>query len=195
VIAAAPPEAVVTVPTLQNRGQFADLCNARGIVRAVEVGTDRGLFAEQFLQRWRGEILIGVDNWQPYHEMPYDRTPDLMMAVVLLAGFRDRVKLARGNSVDVAPRIGGHYRPAFIYIDADHRYESVRSDIDAWWPYLQPGGIFAGHDYMPEHEGVIRAVDEFAERQDLRVYLTDETNEYRSWWVEKPKEDVGTEHD
>lgn len=173
--------------TLQNRGQFADLCNVRGIKRAVEVGTDRGVFAEQFLQRWKGEILIGVDNWQPYHEMPYDRSPDMLMAVILLAGFRDRVKLARGQSVDVAPRIGGHYRPGFVYIDADHRYESVRSDISAWWPYVQHGGILAGHDYMPEHDGVIRAVDEFAAGQNLEIRLTNDMNEYRSWWVEKPE--------
>lgn len=173
--------------TLHNRAQFADLCNARGIKRAVEVGTDRGLFAEQFLQRWKGEILIGVDHWEPYPEMPYDRMPDLVMAATLLAGFRDRVKLARGWSVDVAPRIGGHYRPSFVYIDGDHRYQSVCSDINAWWPYLREGGILAGHDYMPEHDGVIRAVDEFAAGQQLEIHLTDDMNEYRSWWVEKPE--------
>jgi Methyltransferase domain len=176
----------VGFPILKTRREFADLCNARGIVRAIEVGTDRGLFAEQFLNRWDGEILICVDNWAPYHEMPYDRTPDLMMAVALLAPFRSRIKMVRGESRDLARPIGGYYRPGFVYIDCDHRYDAVKADIEAWYPVLQSGGIFAGHDYMPEHDGVRRAVNEFAAGQGLDVHVTDDLNEYRSWWIEKP---------
>lgn len=173
---------------LANRLAFASLCNERGIVRAVEVGTDRGLFAEEFLHRWKGEILICVDHWGPYNEMPYDRTPDLMMAVTLLAPFRSRVKLARGGSVELAPIVGGHYRPGFVYIDGDHHYDAVRADLEAWWPYLTPGGILAGHDYMPpEYDDVVQAVDEFAAERGLAVHVTDNLDEYRSWWMEKPE--------
>jgi len=172
---------------LENRLQFAELCNARGIVRAIEVGTDRGIFAEQFLTVWKGEILICVDHWAPYADMPYDRTPDLMMAAVLLAPFRGRVKLIRGDSLALARPIGGYYRPGFIYIDGAHTWAAVRDDLDAWWPTLAKGGIFAGHDYMAEHSGVIRAVNEFAEvHGGLEVHLTADLNEYRSWWMEKP---------
>ena len=85
------------------RADFADLCNERGIKRAVEVGTDRGVFAEQFLARWNGELLFCVDTWAPYPHMPYDRTADLMMAVHLLAPFRQRVKLVPGDSLVMAP--------------------------------------------------------------------------------------------
>lgn len=173
--------------TLRTRAHFAYLCNDLGIVRAVEVGTDRGLFAEEFLHRWKGEILICVDHWAPYKEMPYDRSADMMMAVQLLAPFRTRVKLARGESVKLARPIGGHYRPGFIYIDGDHAADAVRADLRAWWPYLQPGGILAGHDYMPpEYDSVVQAVDAFAAEQGIEVNVTDDLNEYRSWWMVKP---------
>jgi hypothetical protein len=173
--------------TLQNRAEFARLCNERGIVRAVEVGTDRGIFAEEFLHRWKGEILVCLDPWLPYHHMPYDRTTDMMMAVNLLTPFRYRAKLIRGESVALAQQVGSYYRPGFVYIDGDHRYEAVREDMMAWWPYLPSGGILAGHDYMHgEHDDVVKAVDEFAAEYGLTVEITDQLEEYRSWWMVKP---------
>lgn len=48
----------------------------------------------------------------------------------------------------------------FVFLDADHHYESIRKDIDAWLPKVKRGGIIAGHDFSPEFEGVIRAVIE-----------------------------------
>ena len=47
----------------------------------------------------------------------------------------------------------------FIFIDADHSYEAVRSDIDNWLPKLKNNGIIAGHDY-PYCIGVKQAVEE-----------------------------------
>lgn len=44
-------------------------------------------------------------------------------------------KLYSDNSID------------FVYIDADHSYESVKNDIIAWLPKVKQGGILAGHDY------------------------------------------------
>lgn len=35
---------------------------------------------------------------------------------------------------------------AFLFIDADHSYESVKKDWDDWFPKVQAGGIIALHD-------------------------------------------------
>lgn len=174
------------LPVLRTRGQFAGLCNQLGIVRAFEIGTDRGVFAEEFLKAWNGQILVCVDNWEPYPAMPYDRTADLLMAVTLLAPFRARVKIARGDSLELAKALGPSYMPGFIYIDGDHHYDAIAKDLDAWWPALAAGGIFAGHDYMAEMPGVMKAADEFAADHGLELHVTELLDEYRSWWMVKP---------
>jgi len=47
----------------------------------------------------------------------------------------------------------------FVFIDANHSFESVCEDIDAWLPKLKYGGLISGHDYDPNHQGVIDAVN------------------------------------
>lgn len=174
---------------LANRLQFADLCTHRGIRRAVEVGTDRGLFAEPFLARWPiGEILVCVDPWAPYDAMPFDRLPDLLIASHLLAPFRSRVRLLRMSSLEAARQLPGlpYHSPGFVYLDGDHDLPAITADLVAWWPLVTPGGILAGHDYTEECDTVRRAVDAFADRLGLEVRITRDANESYSWWIEKP---------
>jgi len=45
----------------------------------------------------------------------------------------------------------------YVYIDADHTYESVIKDLTNWWPKVKDTGILAGHDYnMPSVEAAVR---------------------------------------
>ena len=69
----------------------------------------------------------------------------------------------------------------WIYIDANHTYESVRADLEACLSKVRPGGIIAGHDYINTtywkdlNYGVVEAVDEFcAEHNWEIIYLTRE---------------------
>lgn len=51
----------------------------------------------------------------------------------------------------------------FVFIDAAHDYENVKSDILAWLPKVKEGGILAGHDYYENDSygfGVKKAVNE-----------------------------------
>jgi len=156
-----------------------------GIRRAVEIGVDRGLFAAEFLARWQGDILVCIDPWEPYPHMPYDRTPDLLMAVNLLSPFKSRVKIIRARSPEAAGLLGPYSQPGFVYIDGSHDYDDVKKDIAGWWPVVVPGGILAGHDYTDEAFGVKQAVNEFVAQYGVVLNLTVEANEAISWWVQK----------
>jgi cephalosporin hydroxylase len=62
-----------------------------------------------------------------------------------LAGVWDALEIHERASVNAAVAIPDS-SCAFVFIDADHSYESVRADIRAWRNKLRPGGILAGHD-------------------------------------------------
>jgi hypothetical protein len=171
------------------RTDLARLANRKGLKRAVEVGTDRGIFARDFLQLWNGEMLYCVDTWQSYVEMPWDRSGDYDFAVGLLLPFANRVRIVKSESLEVAKYFGKvdgfPVDIDFVYIDAAHDFVSATQDIKAWWPIVREGGILAGDDFDDEHSGVKEAVIQFANLFDLRVYLTTDYDRGPSWYIEK----------
>ena len=68
-----------------------------------------------------------------------------------------------------------------IFIDAAHDYESVKADLNNFYPKLKSSGIFAGHDYGEKSCGVGRAVDEFVKENNLKLDVIT-----ASWILTKP---------
>lgn len=58
---------------------------------------------------------------------------------------------------------------SFVFIDASHKYEDVKSDMNAWHPKIKSGGILSGHDWT--WGSVKRAVEEFAFENKLNIYV------------------------
>jgi len=168
-----------------NRYDFAKRCNTMGLTGyAVEVGTDRGVFASQFIRDWRGKELYCVDPYRPYNEMPGNRLGDLIMASMVLNQYSARLKLVGCDSIEAARDLFPARTFDFVYIDADHDEQAVKADIAAWWPRVTRGGVFAGHDYCSTHDGVRRAVDAFAAGAGVKMEYTDDSPQ--SWWCVKP---------
>ena len=89
------------------------------------------------------------------------------------------VRLVKAMSVEAAAM----FKDAdMVFIDADHSYEAVCADLEAWYPVVRKGGIFAGHDI--HYVDVRRAVDEFAQRHGLEVeiYPESKTSGYGYCW-------------
>jgi predicted O-methyltransferase YrrM len=91
---------------------------------------------------------------------------------------RSRVTELKGISWEMAEEVEDESLD-FVFIDADHGYEAVKKDIEAWLPKVKPGGFVSGHDInLP---GVFKAVVEaFGEKAEAAGFDT-------CWYTWKPK--------
>jgi hypothetical protein len=169
--------------TLTDRISLLEICDREfpgG--NAVEIGVAGGHFSRQILATWKSiGALVLVDAWKHFEEGYSDgcnldqEIQDERYDRVCL-DFKDeqRVSIVRKLSTEASR----FYEPEtfhLVYLDANHSTKAAREDLEHWWPLLRPGGIFAGHDYLPgngEGYGVKRAVDQFAAEWDLKVWHT-----------------------
>jgi FkbM family methyltransferase len=176
--------------------------------RGVEIGVLRGDYSKLILERWPKGTLYLIDAWrhlEDYIDMNgqedkyhYDC---LIETCKNIKPWQDRAHIIRMDSVKSSDMFPDEYFD-FIYIDADHSYEGVVKDLNAWWPKIKKGGLFCGDDYIP-HDGDIwltvgdkkeyagkfgvrKAVNEFTEEKNLKLYETTEEPYWRQWYTFKP---------
>lgn len=180
---------ILPSPEIWHRDDFPLLATWRKLDTVVEIGVDRGCFSETFMKRaWNLRHYIGVDDYESHDENPCDRASDMMIAACRYQNCGHVGTLLKTTSSQFASSIEsgkfGHIKErkiAFVYIDASHEYEDVKSDIETWWPLIRDDGILAGHDFDQTHPGVIKAVEEFS--KDKVIYFTpDHPN---SWYCYK----------
>lgn len=85
----------------------------------------------------------------------------------------ENVKIVKSNTRDflISHKESGKILDV-VYIDADHSYESVKSDLYLSYDILTTGGYICGHDYSKEHfYGVYRAVNEFCVDKNLDILM------------------------
>jgi hypothetical protein len=77
----------------------------------------------------------------------------------------------------------------FVFIDADHREESVVRDLQAWWPKVKPGGLLAGHDF--DEYGPSKGARAFANSVGMAIYGDGPyaKNGHRCFGIPKPSEE------
>ncbi|CAE8637807.1 unnamed protein product [Polarella glacialis] len=78
-------------------------------------------------------------------ELPYGQPGGASLTRNALEG-RGDVFFHRTSSVGAASSFADGALDV-VYIDADHKWWSVVSDIAAWWPKVRPGGTMMGHDF------------------------------------------------
>jgi predicted O-methyltransferase YrrM len=131
----------------------------------AEIGVFEGDFSARILRLNQPKRLYLIDPWYPHNPRLSDAeaTYSAVQARFADAIASGRIALLREDSASAAAK----FRDAtfdWIYIDGDHRYAAVRSDLELYYPKVKPGGYIVCDDYHYRgwwDDGVTRAVDEF----------------------------------
>ena len=130
----------------------------------IEVGVREGYHSKNLLEK-TSIYLYGVD-------IKNDERASLVFNT-----YSNRSKYIIGDSVNVST-IFENESLDFIHIDADHHYENVLNDLNAWYPKLKTKGIFSGDDYQIMWSvaegtfGIVSAVEEFICDKNIELNIT-----------------------
>ncbi len=153
----------------------------------VEVGVWKGAsvvtIAKEIQRLGLDAVVIAVDTWlgsfEHYlwekfipdldFEFGYPRLYHKFASNICKEGVADLVVPLPLDSINAFQLLKERgIRPDVLHIDAGHDYQSVMSDLKAWWPQLNDGGILVGDDYFRKPivgagkwPGVRQAFDEF----------------------------------
>lgn len=145
-----------------------DLLSKKDLV-GVEVGVWRGDHAKQILDAFSMKKLHLVDPYDANAEhpnMPQETYDENKVVAINLMNDNPKVKWHFKKSVDAAKKFKDCSLD-FVYIDGDHRTESVIADIEAWLPKIKKDGMLAGHDY--NYESVTIGINNTIGRTNLKT--------------------------
>lgn len=133
---------------------------------AVEIANSQKKIQFDVVDTWRGSPEHQENGWDYQPEMVEDTAYET---------FKQNMKPAEGYYRPIklpsvaAANMYSNNSLDFVFIDAAHEYESIKADIEAWYPKVKIGGYIGGHDYVPGKYGVYLAVDERFDK-DFQLY-------------------------
>lgn len=150
---------------INTRDDLIGLMNYLGLPKTIcEVGVAEGIFSEQ-MYNWGLEKLYLIDIWRNIPFIPgcasfeqswHDRNYNLVKEK--FSG-KENVEILKGFSFELAGCIPNESL-GLCYIDGDHSYAGVKTDILAFYQKLVKGGILCLHDVFNADYGVGKAMQE-----------------------------------
>lgn len=148
-------------------------------VVGLEVGVAKGTNARYILSNLKIKKLYLIDpyfkqsdEFDEAGERPYIEGTEHIdaqeIARKVLKPFEDKIEWIIKTTENGIIKILNNSLD-FCYIDGDHNYESVKLDIELCYPKVKIGGILGGHDFVQEHQGVVKAWIERFGRDKLFV--------------------------
>ena len=163
-----------------------------------EVGVAYGGHSAAILNKTDVQKLFSIDPYLEYGDktnnflfrsaldkVTKQKSWDLLYLHVLdrLSSFGSRSDLLRMTSLQ-AVEFFQKESFDFVFLDANHSFDSVMQDLHAWFDKIKSGGVFCGDDYeSARHPDVTRAVNHFFKTKNITVYTNKKHK--RFWWIYK----------
>lgn len=160
----------------------------------IEVGVQEGIFSEYIMQRTQPSQLVLIDCWEKQPQHVYNDIANVsnqeqirkFKRVCSKFSHLSQIKTIKNFSTPASYQFTDN-SVDWIYLDANHSYAAVKEDIKNWWPKIKKGGFLTGHDYvLQDNFGVVQAVNEFLEDNNLQMHMLTTKDHYNSWCIQKP---------
>jgi hypothetical protein len=126
--------------------------------RGVEIGVWKGDTFKYLLNAHKNLNLSGVDLYEPQPDNcgpekwskgenghSWDHKKYYANMLKLCNQLEGRGKIIKDYSTNASEAFDENSLD-FVFIDGDHSYQGVISDIEAWYPKIREGGWIIGHD-------------------------------------------------
>jgi predicted O-methyltransferase YrrM len=160
---------------LYEHRELMDIIESKRDITWVEIGVRFGYNAEYVLKNFDVEKIYLID---PYVELDYDRVNFgnqnnidnyKLTTIDKLNTYKDKVvwmedfsynthQLISDDSVDI------------LYIDGDHSYDGVYSDLDNYYSKVRSGGLIIGDDY--NENGTEKAITNWSKDNDIEFKIS-----------------------
>ena len=165
-----------------DRKRLVRLFTEHGLLYGAEIGVDRGRFSQHMLNCHPEMRLLLVDpwRWKLRGESRYKST------VRRMEQYGERAVIDRRDSFDAVRDVPDESLD-FVYIDGDHTFDYVMTDLIWWAKKVRMGGVVAGHDYYRfRRGGVVPAVDAYTREHNITHWFLTDEKEATWFWLKEP---------
>ncbi len=143
---------IVEIPNI-NRDDLAKLFAELGFTLGAEIGVLAGGYSEVLCQVNPKLKLFSIDSWKTTAYEPKLSSPTYSQRQFDNFYRQAKRRLSPYNchiSKKESQAAVGDFKDAsldFVYIDANHDFVNVATDLHTWKKKVKSGGIISGHDY------------------------------------------------
>lgn len=149
---------------------------------AAELGTAEGnysrdLLAAGIVKLYMVDIYDHIPKVKGDANSPkYWHDANYQKAKQQVKPFGEKAVFLKGRTVAMAAKVPDDSL-GLLYLDADHSFEGVMADLNAWFPKVVKGGVIAMHDFENSAYGVKEAAQDFTKNRFELIPLPEDKEE------------------
>ncbi len=156
----------------------------------VEIGSYMGKSTCYLASGSNGSMVYAIDLWDLGDYKERYKKPETFKTFKKQISDMDltqKITVIKGNSIEIAKT--WDQPVGLLFIDANHEFEFVKADYEAWHNFVVPGGYIAFHDYKnPDYPSVVGA-SKFIDEVIKHSILWNFEGLYHSLYVMRRKTD------
>ena len=167
------------------RGDLPEIYAHFGYTVGAEIGVSRGKHSKWMCEKVPNLKLYCIDPYIVYHvRRVKERQQQIYeFACKFLADYNAEV--IRKTSMEAVKDFDDESLD-FVYIDGNHKFDYVMTDLIFWAQKVKSGGMIALHDYCHFHwAGIVKAVNAYTYSHSISPWFITREEKPTVFWVKE----------